>query len=184
MKNPESIEITRNNCTESIGPNSLQTLPPSEYFSMRQRKKCDDCCKTKQAHVGRDNIKTNVIYILIITVVVLIGLLSFAGFLLFERINSVLVVDKSKLGRSSKLEQRFWYDDAFNDLKKSIEFEPNKGQAKNIVIFVGDGMGLSTTTASRIYKHGEEGLFSWEKFPHFGLLKVRVEQVAILDSNF
>lgn len=141
MKNLESIEIARTNRTESIGPNTLQTPPSSEYFGMRQRKKCDDCCKTKQAHVERENIKMNFIYILIIVVVVLIGLLGFAGFLLFERKSSVLVVDQGKLGRSSKLEQRIWYDDAFNDLKKSIEFEPNKGQAKNIVIFVGDGMG-------------------------------------------
>lgn len=131
MRNPESIEITRTNRAES----------PSEYFGMHQRKKCDDCCKAKQAHAARENIKTNVIYILIVTVVVLIGVSCFAGFLLFERKISVLSVDKSKTDRSSKLEQRFWYDDAFNDLKKSIEFESNEGPAKNVILFVGDGMG-------------------------------------------
>lgn len=142
MRNAESIEITGTNRQDSNGPNILQTPPPFEYFGMRQRKKCDDCSTTKQGYAARENIKTNVIYILILTVVVLlIALLSFAGFLLFDRKSSVLLVDKSKLDRSSKLEQRFWYDDAFNDLKKSIEFERNEGQAKNIVLFVGDGMG-------------------------------------------
>lgn len=141
MRNPESIEITRTNRTESIDPNIIQTTLPSEYYGMRQRKKCDDCCETKQAHVARADIKTNVIYILIVTVVVLIGLLSFAGFLLFKSKSSLFMVGKSKIDHRSKLEQHFWYNNAFNDLKKSIEFEPNEGHARNIIIFVGDGMG-------------------------------------------
>ncbi|WP_394781244.1 alkaline phosphatase, partial [Undibacterium sp.] len=31
------------------------------------------------------------------------------------------------------------------------------GEAKNIIFFLGDGMGPSTVTASRIYKYGEAG---------------------------
>lgn len=149
MRNPESIEVTRTN-------RILQTPPPTEYFGMHQRQKCNDCCETKQAHVACENTKKNAIYILIITVVVLIGLLSFAGFLLFERKRSVLAVDKDKIDRILKSEQRFWYDDAFNDLKKSIEFEPNEGQAKNIIVFVGDGMGNNNisffTSVSLIFR--------------------------------
>ena len=50
---------------------------------------------------------------------------------------------------------------------------------KNVIIFVGDGMSLTTVTASRIYrgqqkqqKSGEELYLSWEDFPETALLKV------------
>ena len=53
---------------------------------------------------------------------------------------------------------------------------------KNVVIFIGDGMGVSTTTAARIYKGQKEGRvgpegasLAWERFPSVGLFKVRVK---------
>lgn len=48
----------------------------------------------------------------------------------------------------------------------------NHGIAKNVIIFVGDGMGPNTVTATRIYKGGETHRLAYEKFPHMGLLKV------------
>ena len=56
---------------------------------------------------------------------------------------------------------------------KKIEKRP-----KNVVFFLGDGMGITTLTASRIYKGqqhnkpGEEGSLVFEQFPHVGLVKV------------
>lgn len=52
--------------------------------------------------------------------------------------------------------------------------------AKNVVIMVGDGMGMTTITASRIYKGqknkktetGESYSLTFDKFPHIGLAKV------------
>ncbi len=55
-----------------------------------------------------------------------------------------------------------------------------KSRAKNVIIFVGDGMGMSTITASRIYKgqqkgkSGEEETLTFEDFPHTGLSKVKL----------
>ena len=52
-----------------------------------------------------------------------------------------------------------------------------KGKAKNVILFVGDGMGVSTLTASRILEgqrkgmQGEENSLSFEKFPFSGLAK-------------
>jgi alkaline phosphatase len=49
--------------------------------------------------------------------------------------------------------------------------------AKNVIIFIGDGMGMSTITATRIYKNqlkgglGEENGLSFEYFPVVGLAK-------------
>lgn len=52
-------------------------------------------------------------------------------------------------------------------------------KAKNIIIFVGDGMGLTTITAGRIYKgqylkhgNGEEEKLVFDEFPFTGLAKV------------
>lgn len=53
----------------------------------------------------------------------------------------------------------------------------DRRKAKNIVLFLGDGMGISTVTAARIYagqqqgKPGEEHVLSFEQFPITGLSK-------------
>lgn len=55
----------------------------------------------------------------------------------------------------------------------------NNNKAKNVIMFLGDGMSIATVTAARIYKGqlenmtGEEQRLSWEKFPYTGLSKVR-----------
>ena len=55
----------------------------------------------------------------------------------------------------------------------------NLKRPKNVILFVGDGMSLTTVTAARIYRgqqklnrSGEELLLSWEEFPETALLKV------------
>ncbi len=56
---------------------------------------------------------------------------------------------------------------------KSLKFK--KGKAKNVILFVGDGMGISTLTAARILEgqlkgmSGEENLLSFEQFPSMAL---------------
>lgn len=46
-----------------------------------------------------------------------------------------------------------------------------QGQAKNVIVFLGDGMSLTTVAAARIFAGqreghpGEENLLSWERFP-------------------
>lgn len=50
--------------------------------------------------------------------------------------------------------------------------------AKNVILFLGDGMSIPTLTAARIYlgqlnnDSGEEQQLSFEKFPHTALSKV------------
>ena len=45
------------------------------------------------------------------------------------------------------------------------------------MLLLGDGMGISTTTATRIYdgqtrgETGEENVLSWERFPYTALSK-------------
>jgi len=55
--------------------------------------------------------------------------------------------------------------------------EPVAPAAKNVILFVGDGMGVSTVTAIRILDGqqkgmpGEENVLSFERFPHVALSK-------------
>lgn len=61
-------------------------------------------------------------------------------------------------------------------------------KAKNVILFIGDGMGLSTVTAARIYdgqsrgETGEENLLSFEKLPNTALVKTYNTNAQVPDS--
>lgn len=60
--------------------------------------------------------------------------------------------------------------------------------ARNVILFVGDGMGVSTVTAARIFEgqrrgeSGEENLLSFERFPHLALVKTYNVDAQVSDS--
>ena len=60
--------------------------------------------------------------------------------------------------------------------------------AKNVILFVGDGMGVSTVTATRIFDGqskggtGEENQLSFERFPHLALVKTYNTNQQVSDS--
>ncbi len=60
--------------------------------------------------------------------------------------------------------------------------------ANNVILFVGDGMGMSTVTAARIYdgqtrgEPGEENLLSFERFPNVALVKTYNSNQQVPDS--
>jgi alkaline phosphatase len=63
-------------------------------------------------------------------------------------------------------------------IKNSKSVLPNNHREKNIILFIGDGMGLSTVTASRILVtqmdglKGEENRLSFENFPQLALSEI------------
>nr|WP_283620002.1 alkaline phosphatase [Alteromonas macleodii] len=69
-----------------------------------------------------------------------------------------------------------WFTDAQTKLTTKLQTN-NQFKAKNVILFVGDGMGISTLTSARIHKGqlagnpGEEGYLSFESFPHTALVK-------------
>lgn len=69
-----------------------------------------------------------------------------------------------------------WYTNAQTKLLEKLTTN-NQFKAKNVILFVGDGMGVSTLTAARILQGqlagnlGEEGYLSFETFPHTALVK-------------
>lgn len=50
----------------------------------------------------------------------------------------------------------------------------NKRKAKNVILFIGDGMSIPTLTATRVYMGGEQLQLSFEQFPYTGLSKVSI----------
>ena len=62
------------------------------------------------------------------------------------------------------------------------------GKAKNVILFVGDGMSLATVSAARILDGqrkggpGEENALSWEDFPHTALSKTYNTDTQTPDS--
>jgi alkaline phosphatase len=65
---------------------------------------------------------------------------------------------------------------------------PAEPKAKNVILFIGDGMGISTITAARIYdgqkrgETGEENQLSFEKFPNVALVKTYNTNAQVPDS--
>jgi alkaline phosphatase len=68
------------------------------------------------------------------------------------------------------------------------EDAPAEPRAKNVILFIGDGMGISTITAARIYEGqkrgetGEENSLSFERFPDVALVKTYNTNAQVPDS--
>lgn len=75
-----------------------------------------------------------------------------------------------------------WHALANKQLKESLSYRWNVEKAKNVILFVGDGMSPDTITASRIYHGGETSQLAWEHFPHIGILKTYNTNKQIPDS--
>src|SRR5262245_27070939 len=54
--------------------------------------------------------------------------------------------------------------------------------AKNVIFFVGDGMGVSTVTATRIYSVGVSGKLAVDQFPYVGLSRTYSSDTITADS--
>jgi len=70
-----------------------------------------------------------------------------------------------------------WYEDGARAAHDGAVMRPNNRPAKNVILIVGDGMGLSTVAAARILEGqlnghpGEENSLSFERFPYLSLSK-------------
>ncbi|HEY5971390.1 MAG TPA: alkaline phosphatase [Pseudoxanthomonas sp.] len=70
-----------------------------------------------------------------------------------------------------------WYRDGARAAREGAELRPSQRKAKNVILFVGDGMGISTVSAARILegqlkgRSGEENALSFERFPYLSLSK-------------
>jgi len=65
-----------------------------------------------------------------------------------------------------------WFDAGKAAVQKNKQVKPNPGKAKNVILFVGDGMGIATVTAARILDGQQRGIdgefnrLSFERLPY------------------
>ena len=73
-------------------------------------------------------------------------------------------------------------------LDKAMAVKPNTGRAKNVILFLGDGMGISTAVAGRIWQgqqkgvDGESNVLSFEALPFTALSKTYSHDTQVTDS--
>ncbi|XP_038196958.1 alkaline phosphatase, germ cell type-like [Arvicola amphibius] len=82
----------------------------------------------------------------------------------------------------------FWNKKAAKALDAAKNLQPIQTSAKNLILFLGDGMGVSTVTATRILKGqlenhlGPETLLAMDRFPYTALSKTYNTDVQVPDS--
>lgn len=70
-----------------------------------------------------------------------------------------------------------WYQQGQADLAAALNRPSTRTRAKNVILFIGDGMDISTITAARILEgqqrgeSGEENTLSFDSFPFTGLAR-------------
>ena len=91
---------------------------------------------------------------------------------------SNLSTDSTELGLLL-LDAAYWNKLGQDLLEKELEKQRYNTRAKNVILFLGDGMSIPTITAARIYKgqkdgqSGEETELTFDKFPYVALSRVR-----------
>ena len=75
------------------------------------------------------------------------------------------------------------------DMQELLGRQPNVRQAKNVILFIGDGMSIPTITAARILEgqergaDGESNRLAWETLlPHVALSKTYTNDAQVADS--
>ncbi|KAH8246293.1 hypothetical protein KR038_011558 [Drosophila bunnanda] len=76
----------------------------------------------------------------------------------------------------------YWLTASKKLIREKLDFVRNTNRAKNIILFLGDGMGLATLAAARSYIGGEELKLSFEEFPFTGLSKTYSVDKIVPDS--
>ena len=78
----------------------------------------------------------------------------------------------------NKLRDVDWFEEGQKSLGNLLKNYINTGIAKNVIVFIGDGMGISTMTAARLLKAQQQNrsLFetrlAWEEFPNSAIVLV------------
>jgi alkaline phosphatase len=81
-----------------------------------------------------------------------------------------------------------YFKSAEAQLAERMALAPNTGKAKNIILMIGDGMGIAMITASRIYegqKNGKDGVtnkLAFESFPYLALSRTYSADAQVTDS--
>ena len=112
----------------------------------------------------------------------MIRIVSFAVF--------IAAIGAASPGRTADIPQAQdpYYVSANAELRAALKRTPNTRAAKNIILFVGDGMGVTTVTAARIYqgqKAGRDGASNklvFEQLPYAAFSRTYSHDSQVTDS--
>ncbi|XP_020799524.1 membrane-bound alkaline phosphatase [Drosophila serrata] len=76
----------------------------------------------------------------------------------------------------------YWREKGVQFVQQKLAAQLNQRQAKNVILFLGDGMGVTTTAPARNLLGGEEKSLSFENFPYTGLSKTYSVDKIVPDS--
>ncbi|XP_047444343.1 alkaline phosphatase-like [Mugil cephalus] len=99
------------------------------------------------------------------------------NFIFFTGLLTLLSVQWTLCVREEELHASYWNNQASQAIHDAMNIQPNMHQAKNLILFLGDGMGVPTVTAARILKgqlagkSGEETSLVMDTFPYLALSK-------------
>jgi alkaline phosphatase len=105
---------------------------------------------------------------------------------LFSTVNGQKVLPLFPVKRAESADA--WRRDGWAAIEKAKSEKIRTGKAKNVILFIGDGMGVTTLTASRILEgqlrgeSGEENRLSFEEFPFSALSKTYSANQQTSDS--
>lgn len=131
-------------------------------------------CKIKLGFTNRTDMNVRKVKRSVIAILTLSGILS------------AQVTNQFPVKRPESAET--WRRDGWNAIEKAKKEKVRKGKAKNVILFIGDGMGVSTLTAARIFEgqlrgeSGEENRLSFEEFPNSALSKTYSANQQTSDS--
>ncbi|XP_053698670.1 alkaline phosphatase, tissue-nonspecific isozyme-like [Sabethes cyaneus] len=87
-------------------------------------------------------------------------------------------------GPMAELDKQYWINSGQLLLQEQLsKNQLNQGVAKNLIIFIADGMSITTQTATRVFMGGEQMQLSFEQFPYVGLAKTYCINYQVSDSG-
>lgn len=92
-------------------------------------------------------------------------------------------LDQSSLIRNQYEQSSQYYLDLGREfVEQQLHKKLNKNIAKNIILYVGDGMSMTTQSATRMYLGAEEKSLAFEQFPFIGMSKTYCVDKQVADS--
>lgn len=76
----------------------------------------------------------------------------------------------------------YWMNQAKQFITDQVARKPNTNRAKNVILFLGDGMSISTQGLARLQLGGEEKSLSFENFPYVAMSKTYCTNAQVADS--
>lgn len=88
----------------------------------------------------------------------------------------------AKVKNLDELTSAYWRDLALKVVDEHNKRVENKNIAKNLILFLGDGLSIPTITATRSYISDDGDPLSFEKFPYTGMSKTYCVDRQVADS--